>query len=51
MRALLLYLTKLRQRYLGLKRKWEHDKAIQRTRSRWEYAIKHPVAPPEKPQE
>jgi hypothetical protein len=51
MRALLLYLTQLRKQYLALKLKWEHDKAIQRTRSRWEYAIKHPVAPPEKPLE
>jgi len=51
MRTLLLYLTQLRKRYLALKLKWEHDKAIQRTRSRWVHSIKHPAAPPEKPQE
>ncbi len=51
MRTLRLYLTQLRQQYVALKLKREHDKAIERTRSRWEYAIKHPVAPPEKPQE
>ena len=50
MRTLLLYLARLRQQYRALKLKWEHDKAISRTRNRWNYAIRHPAAPTEKPQ-
>jgi hypothetical protein len=46
----LLYLTQLGKKYLALKLQWEHDKAISRTRSRWEHAIRHPTAPAEKPQ-
>jgi hypothetical protein len=49
MRNPLFYLTRLRQQYLALKLKWEHDRAIRRTRSRWDYAIRHPAAPAEKP--
>jgi hypothetical protein len=29
-----LYLTRLRKMYFALKLKWEHDKAISRTRNR-----------------
>ena len=50
MRTPRLYLNRLRKQYLALKLKWEHDKAIRRTRSRWDYAIRHPAAPTEKPQ-
>jgi hypothetical protein len=51
MRTLLSYLTRLRNRYLALKLKWEHDKAISLTRRRWDYALRHPAAPNEKAQE
>jgi len=50
MHTLILYFTRLRQQYLALKLKWEHDKAISLTRSRWQHAIRHPAAPIEKPQ-
>jgi hypothetical protein len=50
MPTLCLFLTRLHQQWLALKQKWEHDKAISLTRSRWEYAIRHPAAPTEKPQ-
>jgi hypothetical protein len=49
MRTLLLYLTRMRQRYGALKLEWEHDKEINRTRNRWKYATRHPAAPAEKP--
>jgi hypothetical protein len=45
-----LYLTRLRKMYFALKLKWEHDKAISRTRNRWEHAARHPASPTEKPQ-
>ena len=51
MRALLLHLARLRQRCLALKLQWEHDKAIARTRNRWNDAIGHPATSVEKPQE
>jgi len=51
MHTLLLYFTRLRKEYLALKLKWKHDKAISRTRSRWEKAVRHPAAPNEKPQQ
>jgi hypothetical protein len=50
MRAPILYLNRLRKYYLALKLKWDNDKAISRTRSRWDYAMRHPAAPTEKPQ-
>ena len=51
MPTLLLYLARLRKQCLALKLKWEHDKAISLTRRRWDYALRHPAAPDEKPQE
>jgi len=40
--------TQLGKYYLALKLKWEHDKAINRTRGRWNNAILHPASPSEK---
>jgi hypothetical protein len=50
MLSLFLYVTRLRKKYVALKLKWEHDKAINRTRNRWKQAIRHPSAPTEKAQ-
>jgi hypothetical protein len=57
MLTLRLYFTQLRKQYLALKLKWENDKAIGRTRSRWKQAMRKgypPLAaplpaPPHKP--
>jgi hypothetical protein len=51
MRTLFLRLARLRQQFFALKLQWEHDKAIARTRNRWNDAIGHPATPAEKPQE
>jgi hypothetical protein len=51
MRALLLHLTRLHKQYLALKLQWKHDQAINRTRNRWNDAIRRPAAPNQKPQE
>jgi len=45
----LVYFAKLRKHCLALKLKWEHDKAINRTRSRWEESVRHPATPATKP--
>jgi hypothetical protein len=54
MRALRLFFTRLRKQYLAFKLKREHDKAIDRTRSRWKDAlrkdaIRHPATATDKP--
>ena len=51
MRTLILNLRRLRKRYVALKLQWVHDKAIARTRNRWNDAVRHPAASAEKPQE
>ena len=51
MTTALLYLTRLRKLYFALKLKWEHNKEIHRTRSRWDYAMRHPAARAERPRE
>jgi hypothetical protein len=49
MSTLRSYFTRLTKQCLALKLKWEHTKAIGRTRSRWKEAIQHPAAPHKKP--
>jgi len=46
----LLFFARLRKHFLAFKLKWEHDRAISRTRDRWEAALRHPAALTEKPQ-
>jgi hypothetical protein len=45
-----LYFARLRKHFLAFKLKWEHDREISRTRSRWEAALRHSATLTEKPQ-